>query len=338
MSTLRILSAAAMVAAAGIALQADILVNGAGATFPYPIYAKWFDEFHRLHPKAEINYQSAGSGAGMRQLQAGVLDFAASDCPMTDDQLSKLAVKVLHFPTVVGAVVPVFNIPNIRAELNFTPEALAGIMLGTVRKWNAPEVTSVNPGIRLPDVEIVPIHRSDGSGSTFIFTDFLTKTSAAWKKSVGAGTAVRWPVGLGAKGNEGVAGMIRQTPYSFGYVELVYALQNRLAFGRVRNAAGEFVRADIRSISEASNRAAENMPGDFRISITNAPGKDSYPIASFTWLLTPARNADPAKRKIIVEFLRWMLVRGQRTAESLGYAPLPAPVAAKALRAVDRVQ
>lgn len=336
---MKILCAATIaILAACLPASSDVLVNGAGATFPYPIYAKWFDEFHRLHPNAEINYQSVGSGGGIRQLQAGVIDFGASDSPMTDEQLSKSPNKVLHFPTVVGAVVPIYNLGKSAGELNFTPEALAGILLGAITKWNDPQLAGPNPGIALPDAGILPVHRSDGSGTTFIWTDFLSKTSPAWRGRVGTGTSVGWPAGLGAKGNEGVAGLIKQTPYSIGYVELVYAVQNRIAYGRVRNAAGEFIKASLRSISAAATPAADRMPADFRISITNASGRDAYPVASFTWLLTPARIEDPNKRKIITAFLRWMLQHGQRMAEPLGYAPLPAPVAARALKAVARIQ
>jgi phosphate transport system substrate-binding protein len=312
----------------------DVLVNGAGATFPYPIYARWFDEYHRLHPQAEINYQPIGSGGGIRQLQAGVIDFGASDCPLTDAQLAGSKVRILHFPTVVGAVVPIYNIPRFSGELRFTPRALAGILLGAITKWNDPEISNTNPGARLPDDEIVPVHRSDGSGTTYIWTEYLSKTSAEWNSRVGKGTSVKWPVGLGAKGNEGVAGLVKQTPNAFGYVELVYALQNRLTFGRVRNAAGKFVRADVRTIGSAAATVADRMPDDFRVSLTDAPGKDSYPVASFTWLVAPAEIEDTGKRRIIADFLRWMLLRGQSMAETLGYATLPAPVVSRELKAL----
>jgi phosphate transport system substrate-binding protein len=314
----------------------DVLVNGAGATFPYPIYAKWFDEFQRLHPETQINYQPVGSGGGIRQLQAGIVDFAASDCPLSDAQLA--ASKMLHFPTVLGAVVPIYNVPGLEAELNFTPEALAGIFLGTVTRWNDRAIAAANPGIALPEARIVPVHRSDGSGTTFIWTDFLSKTNAGWKKRAGTGVSINWPCGLGARGNGGLAALVSQTPYSLGYVELAYALQTRIAAGRVRNAAGKFVRANVRSIKAAAERAAEQMPADFRISITNAAGEEAYPIASFTWLLTPAKAIDPAKKRAIVAFLRWMLSDGQRMAEPLGYAPLPPAVSAKGLAAIARIQ
>ncbi|MBI1895941.1 MAG: phosphate ABC transporter substrate-binding protein PstS [Acidobacteria bacterium] len=318
--------------------RADILVNAAGATFPYPIYARWFDQFHRLRPGDNINYQSVGSGAGIRQLLNGVVDFGASDRPMTDEQLLRSSVKILHFPSVLGAVVPVYNIPKVDAELNFTPAALAGIFLGAIRRWNDPEIASANPGVALPDADILPVHRSDGSGTTYIWTEFLLKTNAVWKSRVGAGASVSWPAGLGAKGNEGVAGIVKQTPWSCGYVELVYASHNRIRYGRVRNASGRFARADVRTIKAAAASVANQMPDDFRVSITNAPGRDAYPIASFTWLLTPAKVEDARKREAIRAFLRWMLQSGQRVAEPLGYAPLPAPVAAKALQAIEQIR
>ncbi|MFB3777104.1 MAG: phosphate ABC transporter substrate-binding protein PstS [Bryobacteraceae bacterium] len=332
---MRTLSATVILLGAAFACSAQLLINGAGATFPYPIYAKWFDEYHKLNPKAQINYQSIGSGGGIRQLQAGTVDFGASDSPMTDEQLAAGG-KVLHFPTVLGAVVPAYNVPGAGREVNFTPEALAGIFLGKITRWNDPELAGVNPGAKLPAAAIVVIHRSDGSGTTFVWTDYLSKASAAWKSSVGVGTAVKWPVGLGAKGNEGVAGLIGQTPNSIGYVELVYAIQNKMAYGKVRNAAGVFVKADLKSVTAAA--ASAEMPEDFRVSITNPPGKDAYPIASFTWLLVPARIQSPEKRAVITAFLRWMLADGQKLAAPLGYAPLPQPVITRELKAISQVQ
>lgn len=323
---------------AGSLLPAQTLVNGAGATFPYPIYAKWFDAYHKVRPEAQINYQSIGSGGGIRQLLAGTVDFGASDSPMTDEQLSQAKVKVLHFPTVLGAVVPVYNVPGISRELNFTPEALAGILLGTIKNWNHAEIAKANPGVKLPSSAIIPVHRSDGSGTTFIWTDFLSKTSPEWKSKVGSGTAVRWPAGLGAKGNEGVAGLVKQTPNSIGYIELVYALQNKIPYGRVRNAGGAFVKAELKSVTAAAAGAASKMPDDFRVSITNAPGKDAYPIASFTWLLVPERIQDAKKKAIVTGFLKWMLDAGQKMAEPLGYAPLPSAVTAKEMKAIAKLQ
>jgi phosphate transport system substrate-binding protein len=320
---------------ASIPVPAQLLINGAGATFPYPIYAKWFDEYHKVNPKAQINYQSIGSGGGIRQLQTGTVDFGASDSPMTDEQLAAGG-KVLHFPTVLGAVVPAYHVAGVSKELNFTPEALAGIFLGTITRWNDQELARANPGIPLPATAVVVIHRSDGSGTTFVWTDYLSKANAAWKNRVGVGNSVKWPVGLGAKGNEGVAGLIGQTPNAIGYVELVYAIQNKMAYGKVRNAAGGFLKADLKSVTAAA--ASAEMPDDFRVSVTNAPGKEAYPISSFTWLLVPARIQDPQKRATITAFLRWMLADGQKLAEPLGYAPLPKAVIDRERKAISLVQ
>jgi len=314
------------------------LINGAGATFPYPIYSKWFDEFHKLHGDVQINYQSIGSGGGIRQLEAGTVDFGASDVPMTDEQLAKQKVPPLHLPTVLGGVVPTYNVPGVTAELNFTQEALAGIFLGTVKKWNDPALAKANPGVNLPGEDIVVVHRSDGSGTSFIWTDFLSKVSPEWKSKVGSGASVQWPAGLGAKGNEGVSGLVKQTPNSLGYVELIYAVNNHMDYGRVRNAAGSFVKADLASVTAAAAGAAASMPEDFRVSITNAPGKAAYPIASFTWLLVPTKIQDATKRKNIVEFLHWMLGPGQKMTEALSYAPLPKSVVSKELKAIAQVQ
>jgi phosphate transport system substrate-binding protein len=314
------------------------LINGAGATFPYPIYAKWFDEYHKLHPDIQINYQSIGSGGGIRQLLTGTVDFGASDSPMTDEQLRQAKFKVLHFPTVLGAVVPSYNVPAVTEELKFTPEALTGIMLGTVKKWNDGRIAKANPGVKLPSNDIVTVHRSDGSGTTFVWTDYLSKVSPEWKSKVGSGTSVNWPAGLGAKGNEGVAGLVKQTPYSFGYVELVYAIQNNMAYGRVHNSSGTPVKADLASVTAAAAAAAASMPDDFRVSITNPPGRDAYPIASFTWLLIPGAIPDSAKKSAITGFLRWMLEDGQKMTQQLSYAPLPPEVISKELNAISQIQ
>lgn len=329
---------AVILAAALVPVRAQILVNGAGATFPYPIYARWFDEYYRLHPQARINYQAIGSGVGARQLINGTIDFGASDRPMTDAQLAESPVSILHFPTVLGAVVPIYNLPGVGKPLDFTPEALAGIFVGATTRWNAPELVRNNSNPVLPDAEIVPIHRSDGSGTTFIWTEFLSKTSARWQRGVGAGTSVRWPVGLGVRGNEGVAGLVKQTPYSIGYVELAYAVQNRIPYGRLQNASGQFVAAEARTMTLAAASVSDRMPIDLRVSITNPPGRNAYPAASFTWLLTPQRIEDPEKRKAITGFLIWALTEGQRLAEPLGYAPLPGPIASKARAAVSRIR
>ncbi|MGH9733973.1 MAG: phosphate ABC transporter substrate-binding protein PstS [Candidatus Acidiferrales bacterium] len=306
-----------------------ILINGVGSTFGYPIYSRWADDFHKVHPDVEINYQSVGSGAGIRQLLAGTVDFGASDAPMTDAQLAQSKSPVLHFPTVLGAVVPTYNIPGVTAELKFTPQALAGIFLGNITKWNAPAVTRANAGLKLPSANIVVIHRSDGSGTSFIWTDYLSKVSAEWKGKVGSGTSVNWPVGLGGKGSEGVTGLIQQTPDSIGYVELTYAIQNHILYGSVENSSGAFIKASLPSVTAAAASVANSMPADFRVSITNPPGKDAYPIASFTWLLVPTTISDAAKRDSIKSFLHWMLTEGQSEAEPLAYAKLPADVSTK---------
>jgi len=312
-------------------------VTGAGATFPYPIYSKWFDQYHRLHPDIQINYQSIGSGGGIRQITAGTVDFGASDGPMTDEQLAQAKVKILHVPTVIGAVVPTYNVEGVTEPLKFTPAALAGIFLGTITKWNDPAIARPNPGMRLPSSDILVVHRSDGSGTTYVWTDYLSKVSEAWKAKVGRNTSVSWPVGLGGKGNEGVAGLVKQTPNSVGYVELIYALQNKLPYGVVQNASGAFVKADLVSVTAAARAFAKAMPGDFRVSITNPPAKDAYPVASFTWLLVPASPADPRKGRVIVDFLKWMLTDGQKMTESLSYAPLPKDVVELVQRSLGQI-
>jgi phosphate transport system substrate-binding protein len=313
-------------------------INAAGATFPYPIYSKWFDEYHKLHPNVQINYQSIGSGGGIRQLLDKTVDFGASDGPMTDEQLQQAGFKVLHFPTVLGAAVPSYNIPGVTGELKFTPEAIAGIFLGKVTKWNDPAIASANPGVKLPADDIVVIHRSDGSGTTYIWTDYLSKVSSEWQSKVGKNTSVNWPVGLGGKGNEGVAGLLKQTPDSIGYVELIYAIQNSLPYGTVKNSSGEFIKASLAGVSAAAAGAAKSMPEDFRVSITNPPGKEAYPISSFTWLLIPAQIQDPAKKTAIKDFLTWMLTSGQQFCEPLAYAKLPKEVVAKEQKAIALIQ
>ncbi len=315
---------------------AQTTLNGAGATFPYPMYSKWFSEYHKAHPDIEINYQSIGSGGGIRQVLAGTVDFGASDGPMTDEQLAQAKSKILHVPTVLGAVVPAYNIPGVNGEIKFTPEALAGIFLGKITSWNDPAITSANPGVKLPNDPIVVVHRSDGSGTTYIWTDYLSKVSGDWQSQVGKGTSVRWPVGLGGKGNEGVAGMIRQMQGSIGYIELIYAVQNKIPYGVVKNSSGNFVKASLESVTAAA-ASVKNMPSDFRVSITNAPGKDAYPISSFTWLLIPIRSQDPAKGKILADFLNWMINDGQKMTADLTYAPLPGNVAEKVKAEIKQV-
>jgi phosphate transport system substrate-binding protein len=315
--------------------EPSVMVNGAGATFPYPLYAKWFDEFHKVHPNFQINYQSIGSGGGIRQLLAGTVDFGASDSPMTYEQLTQAKLKTLHFPTVLGAVVPTYNVAGVTQELNFTGEALAEIFAGKITKWNDPALVKANAGVTLPASGIVLIHRSDGSGTSFVWTDYLSKVSETWKKTIGAGTSVNWPAGLGAKGNEGVAGLVKQTPNALGYVELVYAIQNQMPYGRVRNASGKFVKADLPSVTAAA--ASVPMPEDFRVSITNASGENAYPVSSFTWILIPSRIADAGKRQALTQFLQWMLADGQKLAPALSYAPLPAEVAGKESAAISQI-
>jgi phosphate transport system substrate-binding protein len=314
-----------------------MLLNAAGATFPYPIYSKWFDVYHTAHPNIQINYQSIGSGGGIRQLLAGTVDFGASDGPMSDDQLAQAKFKILHFPTVLGAVIPTYNVTGVSTDLNFTQKALAGIYLGTITKWNDPEITKANPGVKLPGEDIVVVHRSDGSGTSYIFTDFLSKASDDWKNKVGKGTSVNWPVGLGGKGNEGVSGLVKQTPNSIGYIELIYAVQNSIPYGKVQNAAGKFVKADLAGVTAAA-ASMKDMPEDFRVSITNAPGATSYPISSFTWLLIPAQISDAGKREAIKDFLKWMLMDGQKFNEGLSYAQLPKSVVTKETKAISLIQ
>jgi phosphate transport system substrate-binding protein len=326
----------ALAATAG-AQSSPMLLNAAGATFPYPIYSKWFDVYHTAHPNIQINYQSIGSGGGIRQLLAGTVDFGASDGPMSDDQLAQAKFKILHFPTVLGAVIPTYNIAGVSGDLNFTQKALAGIYLGTITKWNDPEIAKANPGVKLPGDDIVVVHRSDGSGTSYIFTDFLSKASDDWKNKVGKGTSVNWPVGLGGKGNEGVSGLVKQTPDAIGYIELIYAVQNNIPYGKVQNAAGKFVKADLAGVTAAA-ASMKDMPDDFRVSITNAPGAASYPISSFTWLLIPATISDTAKRDAIKDFLKWMLVDGQKFNEGLTYAQLPKSVVAKETKAISLIQ
>jgi len=317
-----------MCLAMSMAASAQTTLNGAGATFPYPIYSKWFSEYHKLHSDIQINYQSIGSGGGIRQVTAGTVDFGASDGPMTDEQLSQFKGQIFHIPTVLGSVVPAYNIAGLTGEIRFTPELLADIFLGKITNWNDKAIAKVNPDLHLADKNIIIVHRSDGSGTSYIFTDFLSKVSPEWKSRVGKATSVSWPVGIGAKGNEGVAGMVRQMDGAIGYVELIYALQNKISFGPVQNAAGNFVKASLESTTAAA-ASMKTMPPDFRVSITNPPGKDSYPIASFTWLLIPAHSKDPTKGKILTDFLTWMLDNGEGMAKDLNYAPLPASVAEK---------
>ena len=329
---------AALVLVAATASAQTLQINGAGATFPYPIYSKWFDQYHKMHANAEINYQSIGSGGGIRQLSSGTVFFGASDGPMTNEQITAAGFRILHLPTVLGGVVPVYNIPEVSAELRFTGPVLAGIFLGKITKWNDGAIRASNPGVNLPNTEITVVHRSDGSGTSYIWCDYLSKVSPEYKKTVGVATSVNWPAGVGAKGNEGVAGLVKQTPGSIGYVELIYALQNKISYGAVQNQAGEWIRASTETVSNAATAASKVMPKDFRVSITNAPGHDVYPIASFTWLLLQETPKDVARSRMMVDFMRWALTEGQKFAPELGYAPLPAEVVALEMEALKRVK
>lgn len=323
-------------ACASLASAAET-ITAAGATFPFPIYSKWFQQY-KDKTGIQINYQSLGSGAGIKQLTEETVDFGASDKPMSDKQIAKFKIKPLHFPTVMGAVVPVYNLEGVSQSLKFSGEALAGIFMGSIKKWNDAALVSLNPGVKLPNEPIVVVVRSDGSGTSFVFTDFLAKVSPEWKRKVGADTAVNWPIGLRAKGNEGVSGFVKQTPYSIGYVELIYAISQKMGYGSVRNSSGNFVKADLASVTAAAEAASNAFPADFRVSITNAPGAASYPISTFTWLLIPGKIADPAKKKAITEFLTWMLSTGQQSASRLNYAPLPKAVVAMEIKAVATIQ
>ena len=325
-------------AISSVAYAQKIQINGAGATFPNPIYSKWFSEYNKMHPNVEINYQSIGSGGGIRQLSAGTVFFGASDGPMTNDQIYAAGFPVLHLPTVLGGVVPVYNIPGYDLELRFTGTVLADIYLGKITRWNDAAIAKLNPGAKLPGSDITVVHRSDGSGTSYIWCDYLSKVSQDFKKTVGVATSVNWPVGVGGKGNEGVAGLVKQTPGAIGYVELIYALQNKIDYGSVQNVAGEFVRATTETVSNAAATAAKSMPSDFRVSITNAPGKNVYPISSFTWLLFNERPGDKTRAKTMVEFAKWALTDGQRFTTELGYAPLPKEVVAMEMQALNRIK
>lgn len=319
----------------GSAVAQTTLV-GAGATFPNPIYTKWFSEYHKLHPDIEINYQSIGSGGGIRQIMAGTVDFGASDVGMTDEQLKQSKTPIQLIPTVMGSVVPAYNIPGVKEELKFTPDALAGIFLGKITTWNDPAIQKVNPDVKLPNQTINVVHRSDGSGTTGVFTDYLSKVSSEWKSTVGSSTSVKWPVGIGGKGNEGVAGTIRAVDGAIGYVELIYALSNKISYGSVKNSAGVFMKADLQNTSAAANGV--KIPADYRVSITNSPNKDAYPIATFTWLLIPKKSPDANKAKIMKDFLGWMINDGEGMVQALDYAPLPQELQARVKNTIGTLQ
>ena len=315
--------------------SAQMMINGAGATFPYPIYSKWFDEYAKVDPSVRFNYQSIGSGGGQKQILAQTVDFGASDGPMSDDNLAKAPGKLLHIPTVAGADVVAYNLPG-NPALKLDADTIAGIFLGKINKWNDPKITALNPDVNLPDGEIVVVHRSDGSGTTYIWTDYLSKISPEWKTKVGTNTSVNWPTGIGGKGNEGVAGQIKQTPGALGYVELIYATQNKMPYAEVKNAAGGFMKPTLESITAAL--ATANIPDDFRFSMTNAPGKDAYPIAGATWLLVYQQQKDAAKGKKLVEFLKWSLTDGEKMAKDLQYAPLPESVQQRVLTRIGEIK
>ena len=335
--TFAITLTAACALVAGVAAQ-TIKINGAGATFPYPIYSKWFSEYNKLHTDVQINYQSIGSGGGIQQVTKQTVFFGATDGPMTPDQLTAAPGKIMHFPTVLGAVVPVYNIPSVKTELKFSGAVLADMFLGKITKWNDPAIAKLNAGVTLPATDITVAHRADGSGTTYIFVDYLAKVSPEWKSKVGVANSVNWPTGVGGRGNEGVAGLVTQTPGAIGYVELIYALQNKIAYGSVQNAAGEFVKASVPAVTAAAAEAVKQMPADFRVSITNAPGKGVYPISSFTWLLLYENAKDKAQAKTMVEFVKWALTDGQKFAADLGYAPLPDAVVKLEMAALAKIK
>jgi phosphate transport system substrate-binding protein len=331
----------AVLAVAFLALPAiaqNVQINGAGATFPNPIYSKWFSDYNKLHPTVQINYQPIGSGGGIRQLSAGTVFFGASDGPMTNEQITAAGFRITHFPTVLGGVVPVYNVSGVSNDLRFTGKVLADIFLGKITKWNDAAIKANNPGVNLPAEDITVVHRSDGSGTSYIWCDYLSKVSPDYKKTVGVATSVNWPVGVGGKGNEGVSGLVKQTPGSIGYVELIYALQNKISYGEVQNAAGEWVRASTETVSNAAAVAAKAMPKDFRVSITNAAGHDVYPISSFTWLLVQDHPSDRQRAKMLGDFIKWALTDGQQDASALGYAPLPKEVVALELQRLNELK
>ena len=331
----RKLLATALLAGISVTASAQMMINGAGATFPYPIYSKWFDEYAKVDPSVRFNYQSIGSGGGQKQILAQTVDFGASDGPMTDENLGKAPGKLLHIPTVAGAVVLTYNLPG-NPSLKLDGDTIAGIFLGQIKKWNDPKIAALNPGTKLPDQDIVVVHRSDGSGTTFIFTDYLSKVSSEWKAKVGNNTSVNWPTGIGGKGNEGVSGQVKQTPGAIGYVELIYAAQNKMPIAELKNSAGEFVKPTIDSVTAAL--ATADIPDDFRFSMTNAPGKDAYPISGATWLLVYEQQKDAAKGKKLVEFLKWAATKGEGMAKDLDYAPLPESVQARVLKRIDEIK
>lgn len=315
-----------------------LTVTGAGATFPYPLYSKWFYEYSNAHPGVNFNYQSIGSGGGIRQITAGTVDFGASDAPMKDEEMAKLPGPIFHIPTAIGAVTVVYNLKGVESGLKLTQDALANIFLGKITRWNDPQIASQNPGVKLPGEDIVVAHRSDGSGTTDIFTNYLANVNPEWKEKVGRGKSVNWPVGLGGKGNEGVAGVVKQTPGAVGYVELAYSTQNKMTVAAVKNRDGSFVLPSLESTSAAAAGAAKTMPADYRVALVDAPGKDAYPICGLTWLLVYKDQKDEAKGKEIVSFLKWAMHDGQKMNAPLLYAPIPAPVVEMVDKTLKQIQ
>jgi phosphate transport system substrate-binding protein len=329
--------AAALLGSAALVAE-TVQINGAGATFPNPIYSKWFSEYNKMHPDVAINYQSLGSGAGIQQITKETVFFGATDGPMSGEQLKAAPGPILHFPTVLGAVVPVYNLAGMTTELKFTGQVLADIYLGKITKWNDPAIAKLNPAAKLPATDITVVHRSEGSGTTYIWVDYLSKVSPEFKTKVGVNASVNWPTGVGGKGNEGVSGLVTQSPGSIGYVELIYALQNKISYGTVQNAAGEYVKASVAAVTAAAAGAAANMPADFRVSITNAPGTGVYPISSFTWLLLYEAPKDKVRAKIMVDVVKWALTDGQKYCADLGYAPLPPNVVKMEMAALAKIK
>jgi phosphate transport system substrate-binding protein len=323
---------------AGSAAAQMLSLNAAGATFPAPIYQKWFDEYKKAHSNVQVNYQATGSGGGISAMTQGTVDFAASDAPLTDKQLADMKVRPFHFPTVLGAVVLTFNLPGVTADIKFSPETIAGIYLGKIVKWNDPAIAKDNPGVKLPNTDVLPVYRADGSGTTYIFTDYLSQVSPAWEKGPGKSTSVKFPAGTGQNKSDGVAGMVKQSPGAIGYVELIYALQNKMAVGLIKNSSGAYLKPSLGSVTEAAAGKANTMPADFRVSIVNAPGKNAYPIASFTYLLIPSKIQDAKKKEAIVGFLKWMLTDGQKDCAALDYSELPKPVIAAEMKQIGQIQ
>lgn len=324
-------------AGCGSSRGGEVRLQGAGATFPNPLYQKWFSEYNKAQTDTKFDYQSIGSGGGIRQITSRTVDFGGTDAPMRDDELKSAPGELIHIPTILGADVVTYNLPGVTAELKLTPEVLAGMFLGKITRWNDPQIASINPGVNLPASDITVVHRSDGSGTTFVFTDYLSKVSQEWKDRVGAGTSVNWPAGIGAKGNEGVTAQVKNTPNSIGYVELIYAEQNKMPYAAIKNSAGNFVRPSLESITAAAASAAATMPDDLRVSITNAPGDNAYPISAFTYLLVYKEQPDQVKGKALVDFLRWAIHDGQQIASGMGYAPLPEEVVEKAGKKIEAI-